>query len=335
MSRAALRRERAGRTAPRPALWAACWSATSALLFVASLSGQAHAFCRTTTCDPTVSCSSEPEDCCRLDSAGCDTNGIPLFWPTSCVSYSTHQQGSELRDISSEALREVIGASFDAWLASDCGASTLSISVEDRGFASCGQPEFNEAEGARNANVWMFREDDAAFPSSRVQDSSVDAAALAVSIVSFDFRTGEIVDVDVELNSDRSVFTTTELESEVVIDLQSVVTHEAGHFLGLDHTDVREATMDAGYLPGTLGQRSLHPDDEAGLCAIYPEARSIAASDQTCQPRGGYSASCYEEKGCGCRSVGRGAPASAHLHWIALLVAAVAWRARRAGARPG
>jgi hypothetical protein len=53
------------------------------------------------------------------------------------------------------------------------------------------------------------------------------------------------------------------------IDLQGVATHEIGHTLGLGHSAVGGATM-APAIGGTgLGQRSLSPDDIAGIQAVY------------------------------------------------------------------
>jgi hypothetical protein len=49
-------------------------------------------------------------------------------------------------------------------------------------------------------------------------------------------------------------------------DLKTIVTHEAGHFLGLAHTPVQNAVMFASYQAGVF----LGPDDSAGLCTVYP-----------------------------------------------------------------
>ncbi len=74
------------------------------------------------------------------------------------------------------------------------------------------------------------------------------------------------------------------------VDLDSLVTHEAGHLLGLAHTPDASATMFAGYRRGTIDLRSLEADDIAGLCAIYPPTR--VASSSSCEPRHGYADRC-------------------------------------------
>ncbi len=55
-------------------------------------------------------------------------------------------------------------------------------------------------------------------------------------------------------------------------DLQNTITHEAGHLVGLAHSPVAGATMNATTKPGETTKRSLSPDDVAGVCAIYPQA---------------------------------------------------------------
>lgn len=296
--------------------------------FPLSYQRPAQAFCQTTTCDPNVSCRIDATQCCMFDDDFCDTNGLPLRWPNSCVSYNVQEDGSPLRDISAGQLGAILDTAYDRWLSADCGDEQLSLAIEARGTAVCATPEFNQGGGDRNANIWMF--DDRNGQDNPGDTMGIDATALGVAVVSFNYKTAEIYDVDVVLNAGLAEFTTD--DDDVEIDLQAVATHEAGHFLGLDHSLEPGATMAFFYDVGDTEPRTLSDDDEAGICASYPEDREI--KDSTCDPRGKYHEKC-EGQGCDCRlapgSPGRGSvPTGA---WFAggLLGLWIALRRRRTG----
>jgi hypothetical protein len=61
------------------------------------------------------------------------------------------------------------------------------------------------------------------------------------------------------------------------VDTLSIITHEEGHFLGLGHTDVLDATMAAKY-PGGTTMRTLEQDDIDGVCALYPPGGTAVTS---------------------------------------------------------
>jgi hypothetical protein len=54
-------------------------------------------------------------------------------------------------------------------------------------------------------------------------------------------------------------------------DIQGVITHEIGHFLGLDHAGLVSSVMVPFSVPSQLDQRTLSYDDMAGLTEIYPK----------------------------------------------------------------
>jgi hypothetical protein len=112
-------------------------------------------------------------------------------------------------------------------------------------------------------NSVFFDGTGANFPSAGV-------IAFVRSIVDTD--TGETIDADLVFN-DFAYFTgpAPAPAGQSLIDLQSVVTHEFGHFFGLDHTSVGQSTMIPFIIAGTA-QRSLELDDRAGLSTIYPES---------------------------------------------------------------
>jgi hypothetical protein len=72
-------------------------------------------------------------------------------------------------------------------------------------------------------------------------------------------------------------------------DLQSMMTHESGHFLGLAHTPDMDASMWAYQQDGSTSKRILAVDDMAGICAIYLPNGSRAAETWTSADDAGWT----------------------------------------------
>lgn len=87
----------------------------------------------------------------------------------------------------------------------------------------------------------------------------------AVTTTHYNISTNYIQEVDMSLN------TAYNYSSIIVdgVDLASVLTHELGHALGLDHSSNTEATMYHSYSNGETKKRSLHTDDLNGLAYLY------------------------------------------------------------------
>ncbi|HEX2673400.1 MAG TPA: matrixin family metalloprotease, partial [Polyangiaceae bacterium] len=113
--------------------------------------------------------------------------------------------------------------------------------------------------------------------------------ALGLTRLRFNPDTGEIYDSDIEVNTVTEPLSVGEPNAGAV-DLDSLLTHEAGHLLGLAHTLEAGATMLAGYKLGSIELRSLAPDDVAGLCSIYAPKRQVSST--SCEPRHGFSDLC-------------------------------------------
>lgn len=260
-----------------------------AALAIALGAPPAFAFCRTTTCDPTTDANE-----CSPDDDGCATDGSPLFWDEACATFSVQQDGSPLRGISFDTVDAIATEVFHSWTTAACNGGTPSIGIVPTGPVECDLPEYNttvEVDGSvippgPNANVIMFRDDTWPYPGGN--------RVIGQTTITFNPETGQIFDVDIEINSVHLNITTTDDPDEVGSDLHSVLAHEVGHFFGLAHTNVHSASLSENYDRGDLSFRTLHEDDEAGVCAAYPPEPGWVpnACPEGTQPRHGFSPQC-------------------------------------------
>jgi hypothetical protein len=285
---------------------------------LSTLAPTAAAFCRTTTCDPTLDAAS----CAPV--MGCATRGEPLFWPDACVTYAVQQRGSPLRGVTAYQLDQTLRAAFKEWLGTDCPeGGNPSLGVVPLGGASCDRVEFNPPSmgraGPPNANVVIFRDDGWPYPDERF--------VIARTSITFDPNTGAIFDADIEINSFDNEFSTD--DNVVTNDLQAVLTHELGHFMGLDHSLFENATMQANYDLFNLGARTLSSDDIAGICSIYApiEGRAPGCPGDT-SPHNGFSRECGTNAQADASCLSIGATPARGSSWL-LFCGLLAWARRR------
>jgi hypothetical protein len=270
-------------------------------LFSSSL---ASAFCRTNTCD-----ASRGENC-NTDKEGCRSGGKSLYWGVPSIPFVVQSDGSQKNHIDASAFEKVIVNAFDTWSSASCGAGKHpSISAMSGGQTPSSAVEY--VQGQPNANIFMFRDDE--------WMATIPGSALALTTVSYDSNTGEILDADVEVNGTGGNITNGRPTDGA--DLPSIITHEVGHFLGLDHSPKPSATMFITYKAASGNLRVLDPDDVAGVCTIYPPAGGYTAGPETIDivtpPLAGCSLSVVAKPGSG-----------ASLFWATLVLGALRFRTR-------
>jgi hypothetical protein len=116
-----------------------------------------------------------------------------------------------------------------------------------------------------NENIVVFRD----------SESGLSANTIALSTIIANLRTGEVLDVDIEINSrDFDFYLNTAPVSPGAHNLRLVLNHELGHMLGLSHSRDARALMRAEYQGSNPTPQS---DDVRGMCSIFPGASTDPA----------------------------------------------------------
>lgn len=214
--------------------------------------------------------------------------------------------------------REAVQLGFGTWIGS--GAKLPSLDFDSTTGAHFGQVPNGKSEVMYGPITLAGHEND-----------------LALTVTFSDPKTGEVVESDMIFNSRHAYgilpYTPptpaaaangpNTASCDQKYDLQSVATHEAGHFFGLgEDFDAKPATM--YYTTGRCetNKRVLQGSDESTMSALYLNASANASGDD--------DASGETAKGCGGARIGQGQTNGAvPLLSLLGLAGLVAWRRRR------
>ena len=196
-----------------------------------------------------------------------DASSFPIIWQMNPI------QGANVTGSRTQAA--VLNQSFQAW------QSVVPVSLQ-QGSDAAPTAKANQFDGVNlittntSANdlptgvfayTYVFYFDDGG-------PGVVDQLGRPVSFA------GQIIEADMAFTQSFP-FTTSLTASQNQVDLQSIATHEAGHFLGMDHATNTSSTMFWSTIPGFTYQRNLTSDDIAGISTLYPPATFTAKGTLT------------------------------------------------------
>ena len=223
------------------------------------------------------------------------TTGTPLARPTGCVVFAVIDPKSPT--VSWDDLVSATTAAADSWTQASAGCGG--------GFrfevAKAATSESFGAEGD-GVNAVILRASN--YCNSRSAAPTCDPLSLAVTWLHYTDSPGSagdggLYETDIEINAEAYDWGLT--PDGRTMDLQSALTHELGHALGLDHNcyesgfglprpvdeqgnpapncnaatgPVAAATMYPQHDYATTRGRTLSDDDTGGVCAIYPAGTS-------------------------------------------------------------
>ncbi|MCB9557548.1 MAG: matrixin family metalloprotease [Deltaproteobacteria bacterium] len=193
------------------------------------------------------------------------SSGKFLRWPLLPMKFNLTPRAATNATVAET--QAAVRAAYKSW--ADVSCSNLTVS--DKGVLSSNTR--NGRDGT-NTNVWL-----SGWP------SNYGSSTLGITWTIFNPSSGDMIDADTEYNPNAPWATDGDRYS---IDIQSVATHEIGHQLGLDHSVEKAATMFRSTGQGDTSQRSLHSDDIAGVCALYPAGGppppECTPTSNTCSP---------------------------------------------------
>ncbi len=172
-------------------------------------------------------------------------------WSESAIPYSVSEAGSPQIPNGSEFL--AVQGAFDAWE----GVEGANVDFEFQGMTSI------RTAGRDGTNLVTFVDDTGL-------GALLGSSTLAATFSFFRRSGSELLfdESDIAFNPSHSLTTSGEAGR---FDIQSVLTHEVGHMLGLDHSGLVSSVMAPFAIQDQTDQRVLLRDDIAGVSEIYPD----------------------------------------------------------------
>jgi MYXO-CTERM domain-containing protein len=204
------------------------------------------------------------------------SNGVPVRWKSSTVSFKVQAIGSD--DLTPVKTDLAIDAALATWNVLSCS----DLVVQRTGDAP--NPKSNLLAGANpngiNEVQWL-------------EDATWSYGKWVLGVTApLTTGGGSITEADIAFNGYKQKWS---INGDGRIDVESVALHEIGHAFGLNHNlgpydESDLPTMHPSVLPN-LASRSLSPDDASAVCFLYPAKPYSCSGDADCPMILGHTAS--------------------------------------------
>ena len=196
-------------------------------------------------------------------------NAVP-HWQQSSLRYRVVYDAAPPEPAASqqsESLGARLAKAMKPWSEVTCTDNGASKSV-NVGFTETAPPEVatcaNDSDGMRRC----LGGEGVVRVVAKESDWPLSDLTIGYTLLASDAPTGTATRFALLLNDATYDFCDFDCDGKA-FDIQTVTLHEAGHVLGLDHTEIPTAVMANGRSAAEI-LRVLSADDKAGICAIYP-----------------------------------------------------------------
>ncbi len=230
-----------------------------------------------------------------------DSDGLFLFWASARAELEVDV--SSLPSVKAGQVLSGVRGAFSAW-------TTGGVPVKCRVANKVG-PGAATKDG-HNMVRWIH------------SDWAHGKEAVAITISWYRASTGEVLESDILANAEHHKWGVNPSKGTGRYDIQNVMAHEAGHFLGLGHSKVASATMWPDSRPIEVAKRTLDKDDRDGIVAL------VAAAGMASRSQASTTSEELDPRYAGGCSVARGESSGVGAAGLLVLALGLMFRRRRA-----
>jgi hypothetical protein len=194
--------------------------------------------------------------------------GQAIYWTSGSVTLAVDPdlpEGLDKDDMLSSVMQ-----GLEPWSELACVTMEIEFRDDGDGFSECPGEVLDDA---LQCVYWVLPDDEWLFGTGLI----------AVTLVHHNAITGEIVDTDMAINGTGTFSWSAPPMCDIDTadhDLPATLTHEFGHFFGLDHSSAPQSVMEAATGPGDCDKRTLEEFDRECLCAAREETQHLVRMTQ-------------------------------------------------------
>lgn len=227
--------------------------------------------------------------------------GTPVVWKNPCINMVVHTANAPA-PLTAEMVLKMTSAAGAAW--GKPGFTCTPLQITTTATDEVDAPAKNDG-----VNRVMFRRDKWCRVPAKPDGSCYDKGILAITTVTAR-ADGTIIDADIEINAVDFQWTDLTVKGNAGQDLQTVLTHEFGHLIGLDHncsggtkvydhtgkemptcaastTVTRAAVMYPAPVTVQPIRRTMSTDEALAICQVYPNKSGVNACVNEAKPDAG------------------------------------------------